>query len=200
MTTFDGHGWRTAALVLAAVLWAGSGLLTADLFAQGVDPIGLVAARTWIATAGLTAIWLVTSRAGSPRMDWELLTSYGVATAVASGLLFASLDRLPVAVALVLQNTAPVSAMLAAAFVVRRIDAPALAAVGVVLVAVALVGGWPDDRGAFDGFGLLLGLATGAGVALFSTLGARLTRAYGVLPASAAGTWWPAPCGCWSWP
>ena len=180
-----------AAVVAAAALWGFGGTVASRLFDTGVDPLELVATRTFITLAGLALLLLagrVTRRAAKPdgKAGWVVTVGFGVSVAAANGCLFLAIQHLPVAVAMVLQNLAP--ALVVGWLVVlgrRRMSVPLALGLGVALLGVALVVQLPETSwGALDLLGIGFGLATAAGVAAFSVLGSMATRAYGALRAN----------------
>ncbi|MGO4756099.1 EamA family transporter, partial [Streptomyces sp. 2MCAF27] len=171
------------AAVTAAALWGLGGTVAGQLFRHGAAPLEVVAVRTWVALLGLGALlalkWLRGRRREfrgrpptmvPPRASWLVVSGFGLSVALANAALFLAIDRLPVAVALVLQNLAP-------AFVVgwglatarglpsARTVAGLLAALGGVALVVELPTSPLDD---LDLTGIGLGLLTAAGVAAFS--------------------------------
>ncbi|MBL1118421.1 EamA family transporter [Streptomyces sp. 110] len=188
----------TAAAVTAAALWGLGGTVAGQLFQHGADPLEVVAIRTWVTLLGLGILLAMRrnqhdrlkarpSLSASLRGSWLLVIGFGLSVAVSNATLFLSIDRLPVAVALVLQNLAP-------AFVVgwqllaSRRPPGAMTVVGLLaaLAGVALVVQLPTSPlGDLDLAGIGLGLLTAMGVATFSLLSAQAARACGALTANA---------------
>jgi drug/metabolite transporter (DMT)-like permease len=177
------------AVVGAAALWGLGGTLASALFSRGADPLEVVALRTWIALAGLGLLtaWRRPARPAAP-VPWRLVIGFGLSVSVANAGLFLAIQRLPVAVALVLQNLAPAFVM--AWTLVRTRKAPSLrvlAGLGAALAGVAFVVELPTaPLGSIDLPGVAFGLLTAAGVACFSVFGGQAARAWGAL---AANTW-----------
>ncbi|MFJ2773182.1 EamA family transporter [Streptomyces sp. NPDC087300] len=202
-------------MVLAAALWGLGGTTAGRLFAHGAEPLEVVEVRTWVALAGFAAFSAVrrrrkrsersersersrgtespgrsarTARA-VPRVDRRAVLGFGIAVAVSNAALFLAIDKLPVAVALVLQNLAPAFVVGWVLLVTRTLPSPRVV-VGLVvaLLSVALVVELPTTPlGDIDLAGVLLGLLAGAGVAAFSVLGARAARSVGTLAANTGG-------------
>ena len=175
------------AVVVAAALWGLGGTVASRLFSQGVLPLELVETRTYLTLAGLVVLLAATQR-GRPRgpVSWPLIVALGLAIAIANACLFLSIQHLPVAVAMVLQNLAP-------AFVLgghlvatrRRPDPRVVLGLLVALAGVALVVELPTTPlGELDLAGIGFGLATAAGVAAFSVLGSTATQRYGAIRAN----------------
>jgi drug/metabolite transporter (DMT)-like permease len=101
------------AVIVAAALWGLGGPLAGELFGRGADPLEVVAVRTWVALFGLGALALISRfRRSTPStlagpVPWRLVIGFGLAVAISNAGLFLAIERLPVAVALVLQNLAP---------------------------------------------------------------------------------------------
>jgi drug/metabolite transporter (DMT)-like permease len=169
------------AVVVATALWGFGGVLAGRLFGQGIDPLEVVALRTWIALAGLAALFAVRrpKRPAGP-FPWRAVGAFGLSVAVANAGLFLAIARLPVAVALVLQNLAP-------AFVIgwQLLRLRVLVCLAASLLGVALIVELPTaPLDSIDLLGVGFGLLTAVGVAAFSVFGARAVRACGSLTAN----------------
>jgi DME family drug/metabolite transporter len=113
---------------------------------------------------------------------------------------YVAIDRLPVAVALVLQYTAPAMVVVyTAARLRRRPGNDVVVAVLLALAGVALVSGVVGaDLGSVDALGVTMGLASAVLFASYTLIGESVTRTYGALGAmfrafSIAGSLWI----CW---
>jgi DME family drug/metabolite transporter len=173
-----------AAISLAAGGWAGAAVVARDLFAAGVTPLELSGARSVIAAAGLAIVFLRRSQRGSQFLSRSVI-ALGLAIALVNAAYYLAIERLPVAVAIVLQYTGPALVVLWAALARRRMPAPevlmALAAttIGLVLV-VELIGGEVDR---LDGLGVMFGCAAAGLFAAYSVLSERAGLAYGAVGA-----------------
>lgn len=182
----SGHSARLGLLAVAtgAALWALGAVIASDLFATGVDALELVEVRTWITAAGL-GLLAVRLRAKRPprRLALAYTIAFGVAVAIANAAFFLAIERLPVAVAIVLQNFAPAIVALCALVATRRAPgARTAAALLMALIGVSLVAGFPGAAlGSIDLAGVGFGLLTAAGVAAFSILGERTANTYGAI-------------------
>jgi DME family drug/metabolite transporter len=177
------------AVVAAAALWGLGGTVAGSLFANGADPLEVVAVRTWVSVGGLILISLWRGR-GVPAKRPPLYPTlgFGISVAVANAALFMAIDRLTVAVALVLQNLAPAFVVAWVAFGARRL--PALRAtigLGAALAGVAFVVELPSTPlSGLDFSGIAWGLLTAAAVAAFSAFGGQAARECDALTAT---TW-----------
>ena len=178
------------AVALAAALWAGAAAVASSLFDRGVEPIELVAARAVVATVGfalIPAAWSSRGRreqtAGRQKVVW--VVALGLALALVNLAYYVAIERLAVAVAIVLQYSAPALVVLWTTFVARRrpsgqvVIALVAAMAGVVLVS-EVVGG---DLGSFDALGVAMGLASAILFASYTLLSERVERYYGPLNA-----------------
>lgn len=196
----------TFAVIAAAALWAIAATVARDLFEAGVEPLELAAARSVIAAIGLSLVIRSWGRSERPRP--LLVVALGLAIALVNATYYIAIDHLAVAVAIVLQYTAP--AMLVGWLALRSRSAPprpvvvALAGtlVGVVL-ASEVAGG---DVANLDLVGVGAGLGSAAFFAIYTLLSERAGEAYGIVGAvrraftAASGFWiclqlargWPA--------
>ena len=95
-------------MAAAAALWALGAVIASSLFARGVDPLELIEVRTWITAAGLGLLALrLRAKRPPQRLPLAYIIAFGVAVAVANAAFFLAIERLPVAVAIVLQNVTP---------------------------------------------------------------------------------------------
>ena len=178
------------AVALAAGLWAGAAAVASSLFDRGVEPLELVAARAVVATLGFALIPAAWSsrgrreqRRGRQKGAW--VVALGLALALVNLAYYVAIERLAVAVAIVLQYSAPALVVLWTTFVSRRrpsgrvVIALVAAMAGVVLVS-EVVGG---DLGRFDALGVAMGLASAILFASYTLLSERVERDYGPLNA-----------------
>lgn len=178
------------AVALAAGLWAGAAAVASSLFDRGVEPIELVAARAVVATFGfalIPAAWSSGGRRGQRpgRQKVVCVVALGLALALVNLAYYVAIERLAVAVAIVLQYSAPALVVLWTTFVSRRrpsgrvVVALVAAMAGVVLVS-EVVGG---HLGRFDALGVAMGLASAILFASYTLLSERVERDYGPLNA-----------------
>lgn len=174
------------AIGLAAGGWAVAAIAARRLFEAGVEPFDLSAARSIIAGIGLAPAFLG-SRKTTGHLPQVYLVGFGLSIALVNAVYYLAIERLPVAVAIVLQYTAPALVVGWAALVSRRapsrdvMAALVLAVVGVALV-VELVGG---EFTSLNGAGIVFGFMSAALFATYSLLAERAARVYGALGAMA---------------
>jgi drug/metabolite transporter (DMT)-like permease len=196
---------RTAQLgvalcALAAVLWAVSATVARKLIDDGGSALELSEAR---AVAAAAAFWLITARVRQPSAAARTPSSSGVGSArVAVTLLgiavaavnlsyFLAIERLPVAIAVVIQYTAPALVVVYDLVVEhRRPSARTVVALAGVLIGVALISdaaGALRGSGALDPAGVAFAAVSAVGFAAYNVLAARAEPAYGSIGAHARG-------------
>jgi drug/metabolite transporter, DME family len=190
------------AIALAATLWALGAVVAASLFDDGVRPLELAEARSVVAALGLAvtrASWRPPIERPSSAVRRSLVV-LGVCIGLVNAVYYVAIDRLPVAVALVLQYTAPAMVVVyTAARLRRRPGNEVVVAVLLALAGVALVSGVVGtDLGSVDALGVTMGLASAVLFASYTLVGENVTRTYGPLGAmfrafSIAGSLWI----CW---
>jgi drug/metabolite transporter, DME family len=190
-----GHGVRAAtglgiaAIAGAAALWAIAAAVASDLFDKGVAPVELAEARSVVAAVGFSVLSLGRRSAAPRRASGGIrplhLVALGLSIALVNAAYYLAIDRLPVAVAIVLQYTAPAMVVAYTAVSARRrpskeiVLAVTAAVVGVVLVA-EVPGG---DLGTLDALGIVFGLCSGVLFATYSLLSDAAGRAWGPIEA-----------------
>lgn len=176
-------GTRTglAAAVAAAIAFSTSGILLKPLLDAGWSPAAAVAVRVALGGLVLAPGALIALR-GSLRpvlQSWKLVLGYGlIAVAGTQVLYFAAIQRLPIAVALLVQYSAPV--MLAVlGWATRRVPVRPIVVAGVVLSVVGLVlvvgVGGIGHAGGLDAAGIALALAAAVCLAGYYVLSAAPT-------------------------
>src|ERR687891_464633 len=143
-------------------------------------PVGLAA----IALAA--ALWALGAVVAPPsRTVRRSLVLLGVCIGLVNAVYYVAIDRLPVAVALVLQYTAPAMVVVYTAVRLRkRPPNEIVVAVSLALAGVALVSGLLGaDLGSVDLFGVAMGLASAVLFASYTLVGESVTRTYGPLGA-----------------
>jgi DME family drug/metabolite transporter len=185
-----------AAVVAAAALWAVAAVVARRLFDDGVDPIELTESRAVLAAAGFALVRRAWRRPAAAR-GWRALVALGVALALVNATYYVAVSRIPVAVALVIQYTAPVLIVGWTAALSRRAPsrdvtvALAAAVVGVVLV----VDLSPSALGRIDLVGVAVAVASAVFFASYTVLAERTGAVYGSTGAMlrgflvAAGFW-----------
>ncbi|HEX2058849.1 MAG TPA: DMT family transporter [Actinomycetota bacterium] len=184
----SGAGLGLLAVVGAAACWGIAAAVAKDLFEAGVDPIELAQARSYIAAVGfalLPGAW--SGGIGVDRRSAPALVGLGLSIPAVNGVYYLAIQRLPVAVALVLEYSAPVLVVAWTAMKTRQFPRPLVlgtltaAIIGVVFVAELPAG----DVGGVDGVGLLLGLAAAIFFSAYTLLNEATGARFGPIPAMA---------------
>jgi DME family drug/metabolite transporter len=184
------------AIAVAAALWAVAAAVARALFDDGVDPLELVQARAILSAVGLAfipAAWKTTA----PRSQLGRVVALGLCIALVNAAYYIAIERLAVAVAIVLQYMAPALVVLWTAVSMRRRPAnEILVSVAVTFLGVVLVSElFGGEIGQLDGPGLLAGLAAAVLFASYTILSERASEAYGVVGALFRG--FVAASICW---
>jgi DME family drug/metabolite transporter len=172
------------AVALAAALWAVAGVVASRLFALGVDPLHLVGARAVIAALGLAVIpasWR------GPTGDGQAvrLLMMGLALALVTATYYLAIERLPVAVGIVLQYTGPALVVVwTAAVMGRSLSPPVVAALAGATTGVVLITGLLSGHlGGLDGLGIVMGVGAAVTFAAYTILSELVRRTYRPLAA-----------------
>lgn len=171
------------AIGAAAALWAGAASVARGLFENGVEPLELATARAVISAGVLALVPASWSRTTSrpDRNTYTAVVLLGLSLALVNFAYYTAIDRLAVAVAIVLQYSAPALVVAWASLLRRRlppgeISAALLAALaGVVLVSEVATG----DLAELDRLGIAMGLASAILFATYTVLSERLEAVYG---------------------
>jgi DME family drug/metabolite transporter len=150
-----------AAVALAGFLWAVGGTFARTVLDRGASAVELTEARAWITAVGIGSFLFLRRRSLSwePLRRWPVVSAvvaFGLVLATANFTYYVAIAALPVAIAIVIQYTAP----------------------AIVVVWKALIGREPPSRRML----LALGLAS-IGVILISEAYKRLTGGSGNLSA-----------------
>jgi drug/metabolite transporter (DMT)-like permease len=131
----------------AAVLWAFGGTYARTLIDKGASPLEITEARAWIAFLALGAwtVWRGRARPpAEPCPPW-IVVLFGLSIAAANYFYYSSVATLPVAVAIVIQYTAPGLVVLWLAVAARRRPSVrVVAALAAAFAGVALLSELPD--------------------------------------------------------
>lgn len=182
------------AVAVAAVLWAAGGAVARHVIDAGASYVELTEARAWISAVVLVAaVWLRPPRdEPAGRSPLILVVLFGLSIAAANFTYYAALSKLPVAVAITIQYTAPALVVLwtvlADAFRPSRrvVAALVLAVAGVGLLAeLPVVAARGELR--LSGAGLLLAVASAFAFTTYMVTGERLGRQIGARRAVARG-------------
>lgn len=200
-----------AACATAALLWASNATVARTAIDRGVEPLELTEVRALGAFLAFSLISLarrgrvgrrvpvalphevpnVSVTRAAQRVRVTEILAFGSAIAVTNLSYFIAIERLPIAIAIVVQYTAPALVVAYVAIVERRRPSRALLAIlAIVMLGVALtadVVGALDGTARFSGFGLLAAAVSAAGFATYNVLAARVTTMLGAVRAHAAG-------------
>ena len=180
-----------ALLVLAGVACVQLGAAFGKTLFDDVGPAGTVLLRQAFAAFVLLLVWRPRLR-GRTAGDWRLVLAFGVVLACMNLAIYASIDRIPLGIAVTIEFVGPLGVAVAGSR--RALDMlwVALAAAGILLL---------SDFGSadLDLLGVMLALLAGAFWAAYILLTARVGRAFegaqGLALAMAAGTLVAAPVG-----
>lgn len=168
------------AIALAAALWAVSATIASGLFDAGIPPVHLTFARSLIAAAGLALLPRTRPRG---QMPLPSLVAFGLCIALVNGTYYLAIDRLAVAVAVVIQYTGPVFVVAWAALIAKRpptrtvMLACAVSVLGVALIS-EVAGG---QVGRVDGIGLLAAASSAVLFASYTILSEKAAVIYGTV-------------------
>jgi DME family drug/metabolite transporter len=176
-----------AAVAAAAALWAVGAVVARRLFDKGVDPIQLTESRAILAFAGFALLPRFWRRPRRSRP--ALVLVLGVALALVNASYYVAVSRIPVAVAIVVQYTAPALIVVWTSIVSRRAPRPdILAALLAALVGVALVVDLPARAvGRLDAGGVAVAVASALLFASYILLVEKTEPSYGSLGATGRG-------------
>lgn len=181
------------AIASAAVLWATGATVASRLFDRGAAPIEVAAARAWIATIGIGVLVLAarwrrarrtSSREGPRRPGLRSVVPFGLSIAAANFLYYFAISRLPVAIAIVIQYTAPGLVVLWTATAARRRPSARVAwALALAFLGVALLAELPQvvarGEARLDAAGILAALGSAMAFAVYMLTGESLGRVFG---------------------
>ncbi len=178
------HSLGLIAIAIAAALWAVAAAAARRLFDDGVPPIELVEARAVITAVGLSLLPGAWKRPEGS-LPGKHIIALGLSIAAVNATYYMAIDRLAVAVAIVLQYTAPALVVGWVAFKTRTpperriVAAVVVATAGVILASELLTG----ELGRLDMVGILMGLASAVLFATYTLLSERAGEIYGPLGA-----------------
>lgn len=187
-------GLGFVAVASAAVLWAVSGTYARTLIDRGASPLEITEARAWIAFLAFGAWILVRTRRRPQRepVPRGIAVLFGLSIAGANYFYYQAIATLPVAVAVVIQYTAPGLVVLWLALAERRRPSGRLVAALVgAMAGVALLAELPDaltgGATSLDAGGVAAALGSAAAFACYIITGERMERAAGPAGALAWG-------------
>jgi drug/metabolite transporter (DMT)-like permease len=173
-----------AAVATAAVLWAAGGAYASYLIDEGADFVELTEARAWITAVVLAGVTLLRRPSTEQRPARWLIVLFGLSIAAANVFYYASLSRLPVAIAITTQYTAPGLVVLWAALAERaRPSRIVVGALGAAVAGVALLAEVPvvvaEGKLRLDGLGFLFAGLSAVAFASYMVSGERVGRSLG---------------------
>ncbi len=200
-------------ILTAAALFGFNGNLSSLLFDEGVTPLTLVQFRMLIGGICLLLVMLTAWRGSLklPRRNWGWIIAFGLALAMVTYTYFVSISRLPIAIALVIQFSAPAWIALGVAAWRRRLPSHHVM-ISIVFTfggITFLTGLWKQNLNGLDSTGLLFACLSVLAYIAYLLLGRRVGRdvpsitstAYGALVAAAF--WfcvqppWTVPASTW---
>ena len=188
-----------AMILTAAALFGFNGNLSRLLFDEGVTPVTLVECRMLIGGICLLLVMVAGWGGGLklPRRTWGWMIAFGLSLAMVTYTYFVSISRLPIAIALVIQFSAPAWMALGEAAWRRRLPSPyVIAAILLTFGGIMLLTGlWRQSFSGLDRLGLLFASLSVLAYMAYLLLGRRVGRdvpsitstAYGAL---IAGVFW----------
>jgi len=146
-------------IVVATVLFGFNGNLSRLLFDQGITPITLVEMRMLIGAFCLLSLLFIRQRSALkvPRRSIGWIIAFGLSLAFVTYTYFVAISRLPIAVALIIQFSAPAWMVLGESLWYRRIPSLyVIIAFAVTLSGIILLTGiWHLSLNGLDSLGLL---------------------------------------------
>ncbi|MFP5224965.1 MAG: EamA family transporter, partial [Actinomycetota bacterium] len=197
----------------AAVLWASNATVARTAIDRGVEPLELTEIRAFAAFISFALLSAVRNARVAPGTASALphevpsvptslaqaratatlgrVIAFGASIAIVNLSYFIAIEHLPVAVAIVLQYTAPALVVAYAAFVGKTRPTRALVSIlVVVMIGVALTSdviGALNGSAKLSGIGVAAALVSAVGFAAYNILAAAVSRSMGALRAHAAG-------------
>jgi inner membrane transporter RhtA len=178
-------------IATASTLFGLNGSLSRLLFDDGISPITLVEFRMLIGAICLLAVLVIWQRRGLkvPRRSWGWIVAFGLSLAMVTYTYFVAISRLPLAIALVIQFTAPAWMVFGVAIWRRKLpSAYVLAALGLTFGGVILLTGlWRAHLNGLDAIGLLYCLLAVVAYIVYLLLGRQVGKSIPSLTATAYG-------------
>lgn len=166
------------AIAFAATLWAIAAIVASYLFDAGIRPTELTTARTVIAAIGLAMVYPQQVRR-SRWLDWRIL-GLGASLALVTITYYVAIERLSVAIAVVIQYTAPTLVVLFTAIKTRRFPSTAtFLAATTALAGVTLITGVGNSDLALDAIGVTAAALSAFCFASYSLFSEALVGQYG---------------------
>ena len=203
-------------VVTSSLLFGFNGNLSRLLFDEGITPVTLVEFRMLIGGVSLLAVLLLGQRQALKlqRHYWGWIVLFGLSLAVVTFTYFVAISRLPLAIAYVIQFSAPAWMTLGGALWHRKmpstfvITALAFTFGGIVL----LTGAWRNNLAGLDSIGLLFASLSIVAFIVYLVVGRRIGQDLPALTATTYGAFvagvfwliaqppWVIPAGTWTVP
>lgn len=169
------------AIALAAILWAMGGNVASELFQSGMRPFELATMRALIAAIGLGLITQCWNQSQGWLRDQRMLL-LGLSIALVTFTYYVAIARLSVAVAIVIQYTAP--ALVVIWGMLQSLKVPArsvLTALTTAIVGVVLIAGVFSGEVRIDGLGFLMAGLSAFFFASYTLLSESVVATYGAM-------------------
>jgi drug/metabolite transporter (DMT)-like permease len=203
-------------VVASSLLFGFNGNLSRLLFDDGITPVTLVEFRMLIGGACLLAVLLVGQRPGLKlqRRYWGWIVLFGLSLAIVTFTYFVAISRLPLAIAYVIQFSAPAWMTLGEAIWHRKIPstfvitALAFTFGGIIL----LTGAWRNSLNGLDSIGLFFASLSIVAFIIYLLVGRRIGQDLPALTATTYGAFvagvfwlvvqppWIIPASTWTMP
>ena len=176
------------AVAAAATLWAVAAVVARRLFDDGLSAVEVTESRAVLAAAGFALVPAVWRPApGRSRAGAAQLVALGMALALVNVTYYQAIARIPVAVALVIQYTAPVLVVGWAAAAARRAPSSEVVVALVAALAGVVLVVEPGGVGGTDGTGIAVAVASAFFFATYTVLAERTGALYGSAAAMGRG-------------
>jgi drug/metabolite transporter, DME family len=164
------------AMIVTVAAWAIAGNVANRLFLSGVQPFELAGASTTIATFGLAILDSLVGRSHAKPIDRPQFALGLILVGLVGGN-YLAIQRLPVAVAIVLLFMAPILVVLWTSLTSRCLPSrPVLVALSFSIIGVLLVSNLLDSNvEQVDWFGILVGLSSAVFFAVYIVLSDRVS-------------------------
>ncbi|MUG98627.1 EamA family transporter [Scytonema sp. UIC 10036] len=172
---FSPHLIGLLAMLLTVVAWAIAANVANHLFLAGVQPFELAGASAIVATFGLAILDSLFGRSHARPINRQQF-ALGLILVGLVGADYLAIQRLPVAVAIVLLFTAPILVVLWTALTSRCLPSrPVLVALSLSIIGILLVSNLLASKELVDWFGILVGLSTAVFFAAYIVLSERVS-------------------------
>ncbi len=169
-------------VIVAASLWGLIGVFTRSLSAAGLSPLQMTEVRCLVTAIGILAVLAVFDRGLlriSPRDIWMFVGTGLLSIVLFNVLYFTATMMVTLSMAAVLLYTAPCFVVVLSALAFKeRLTRRKMSALAVAFVGCALTAGVLGGFGDINVIGVLAGISSGFGYALYSIFGKIALRKY----------------------